>query len=237
MKMSRPPSDTIIQNQRHPNHKPSHLIRKRMAKVDLKKELSDLYQPSAKEVTEVDVPTFRYLMIDGQGDPNSSPEYAEAVEALFSVSYTAKFMLKKGVQALDYAVMPLEGLWWADDMAAFVANDKAQWKWTMMIMQPAFVDAETIAQAMTDVLKKKNCWPYRNCAWNPSAKDAARRFCISARFLKKGQRYNVCMISSTPALAAPANTTKFISVISGVPTPPIGKPSFAILCCERIPLR
>lgn len=126
-----------------------------MAKVDLKKELSYLYQTSAKEVTEVDVPTFRYLMIDGQGDPNSSPEYAEAVEALFSVSYTAKFMLKKGVQALDYAVMPLEGLWWADDMAAFVANDKAQWKWTMMIMQPAFVDAETIAQAMTDVLKKK----------------------------------------------------------------------------------
>ena len=127
-----------------------------MAKVDLKKELKHLYQPSAKEVAEVNVPTFKYLMVDGEGDPNTSQEYAQAVETLFSVSYTAKFMVKKGVQALDYAVMPLEGLWWADDMAAFTANDKALWKWTMMILQPSFVENEVIERAITEVLKKKN---------------------------------------------------------------------------------
>lgn len=127
-----------------------------MAKVDLKKELKHLYQPSAKEVVEVEVPTFKYLMIDGEGDPNTSQEYAQAVETLFSVSYTAKFIIKKGTQALDYAVMPLEGLWWADDMTAFTSNDKTLWKWTMMILQPSFVESEVIERAIAEVQKKKN---------------------------------------------------------------------------------
>jgi hypothetical protein len=65
-------------------------------------------------------------------------------------------MIKKGLLALDYAVMPLEGLWWADDMAAFTTNDKARWKWTAMILQPSFVEREVIERAMTEVLKKKN---------------------------------------------------------------------------------
>lgn len=126
-----------------------------MQKVDLKKELKHLYQPSAKEVVQVEVPTFQFLMVDGEGDPNTSQEYAQAVEALFSVSYTAKFVVKKGAQGIDYAVMPLEGLWWADDMSAFIANDKATWKWTMMIMQPHFVANEVIEAAISEVKRKK----------------------------------------------------------------------------------
>lgn len=126
-----------------------------MQKIDLKKEFRHLYQPSSKEVVEVEIPPFRFLMIDGAGDPNTSPDYAQAVEALFSVSYTAKFMMKKGAQPVDYAVMPLEGLWWADDMGAFVANDKSQWKWTMMIMQPTFVADDVIKAAIAEVRRKK----------------------------------------------------------------------------------
>jgi hypothetical protein len=124
-------------------------------KIDLKKDLKQLYQPSAKEVVQVEVPTFQFLMIDGEGDPNTSPAYAAAVEALFSVSYTAKFMVKKGAQAVDYAVMPLEGLWWSDDMSAFLANDRSKWKWTMMIMQPHFVEAAVIEAATAEVKRKK----------------------------------------------------------------------------------
>ncbi|WP_137940281.1 GyrI-like domain-containing protein [Chitinivorax sp. B] len=127
-----------------------------MQKIDLKKDLKHLYQPSAKDVVQVDVPKFNFLMSDGEGDPNTSQTYAEAVEALFSVSYTAKFMVKKGGQALDYAVMPLEGLWWADDMSAFVENDKSKWKWTMMMMQPSFVGGETIDAAIAEVRRKKS---------------------------------------------------------------------------------
>lgn len=127
-----------------------------MKKVDLKKELKSLYQASAKNVVQVEVPTFRFLMVDGQGDPNTSPEYAQAVEALFSVSYTTKFMVKKGPQGIDYSVMPLEGLWWADDMSAFAANDRTHWKWTMMIMQPRFVGNEVVEAAMAAVRSRKH---------------------------------------------------------------------------------
>lgn len=126
-----------------------------MKKIDPKKDLKHLYQPSAKAVVQVDVPGMKFLMVDGEGDPNTSQEYAQAVEALFSVSYTAKFMVKKGAQQLDYAVMPLEGLWWADDMSAFAANDKAKWKWTMMIMQPSFVANDVIEAAIAEVRTKK----------------------------------------------------------------------------------
>ncbi len=127
-----------------------------MTKIDLKKEYKNLYAAPARQVVEVDVPEFNFLMIDGMGDPNTSHEYSQAVEALFSVSYKAKFMIKKGSNAIDYAVMPLEGLWWADDMSAFTSNDKSNWKWTMMIMQPAFVTQNMIDEAISEVQKKKS---------------------------------------------------------------------------------
>lgn len=126
-----------------------------MEKVDLRKQHKDLYQPSAKQVAEVKVPAFTFLMVDGQGDPNTSAAYAEAVEALFTVSYTAKFMLKKGPAQKDYAVMPLEGLWWSDDLAAFARGERALWRWTMMIMQPAFVPVPLLVKAMAEAARKK----------------------------------------------------------------------------------
>ena len=125
-----------------------------MADIDLKRELKHLYAPSARTVAEADVPRLRFLMIDGQGDPNTTPAYAEAVEALFSVSYAAKFMVKRAA-GIDYAVMPLEGLWWADDHAAFAANDRARWRWTMMILQPDFVEDAVVQSAMAQVRGKK----------------------------------------------------------------------------------
>lgn len=128
-------------------------------KLDLKQTLKPLYQPSAKVVVAVDVPAFQYLMIDGAGDPNTAPAYAQAVEALFSVSYTAKFMLKKGPQAIDYTVMPLEGLWWADDMATFSTADKSNWLWTLMIMQPPMVTEALIHQATDELKRKKKVVP------------------------------------------------------------------------------
>src|SRR5690606_19273974 len=67
-----------------------------MQKIDHKKELKHLYNPSTKEVAIVDVPEMRFLMIDGEGDPNRAPTYAEAVEALYALAYTLKFMVKKG---------------------------------------------------------------------------------------------------------------------------------------------
>lgn len=126
-----------------------------MEKIDFKKHYKNLYQTSAKEVVSVDVPPLNYFMIDGEGDPNTSKSYAEAVEALFTLSYTLKFMIKKGELAIDYGVMPLEGLWWADDMETFSTENKADWKWTMMIMQPEFITADLVDKAIAEVKRKK----------------------------------------------------------------------------------
>jgi hypothetical protein len=126
-----------------------------MEKIDLKKDLKHLYQPSRIHAVQVDVPTMNYLMIDGEGDPNTSQTYADAVEALFTVSYAVKFGVKR-TTGIDYRVMPLEGLWWADDMSKFSVEDKSNWKWTLLMLQPDFVPQETIESAISDVKKKKN---------------------------------------------------------------------------------
>jgi hypothetical protein len=125
-----------------------------MEKIDLKKELKELYRPSTREVSEVNVPPLSFLMVDGEGDPNTSSTYKEAVEALFSVSYAVKFAIKKD-QGIDYGVMPLEGLWWADDMSTFISGDKASWKWTLMIMQPSFVTAKLVESTVRSLQDKK----------------------------------------------------------------------------------
>ena len=126
------------------------------AKLDLKKQHKDIYAPSPKNVSTLDLGPMNYLMVDGEGAPESPP-YAQAVTALFAVSYTMKFIIKKGPSAQDYAVMPLEGLWWADDMAHFTSGrDKTQWKWTMMIRQPDFITQADIETALIAAAKKKN---------------------------------------------------------------------------------
>jgi hypothetical protein len=127
-----------------------------MDKIDYKKELKTLYNPPSKEVIMVDVPAFNFLMIDGVGDPNTSQDYREAVEALFAVSYALKFMIKKGKAAFDYWVLPLEGLWWADDMNSFTSGNKDAWKWIAMIMQPQLVTAALVKEAIEQTKKKKN---------------------------------------------------------------------------------
>ncbi|MZP30664.1 hypothetical protein GTO91_13175 [Heliobacterium undosum] len=124
-------------------------------KVDYKKEFKQRYSASAKECALVTVPPMHYLMIDGVGDPNTSADFQAAVEALFSVSYTLKFLIKKGPEGIDYGVLPLEGLWWCDDMACFDIDDKTKWQWTVMIMQPEIVTEAHVRVAVEKVKKEK----------------------------------------------------------------------------------
>ncbi len=127
-----------------------------MAKVDLKKELRHLYLPSAREPSIVEVPEMNFIMIDGSGDPNTAREYQEALEALYALSYTLKFKLKLGPEARDFTVMPLEGLWWTDDMGRFSMDAKDEWKWSSMIMQPEPVTQELFEVAVEEVRRKKD---------------------------------------------------------------------------------
>jgi hypothetical protein len=127
-----------------------------MKKIDLKNEYKELYKVSPKKMVLVTVPELNYLMVDGQGDPNNSHQFQDAVNALFSVSYTIKFMFKKGEQQIDYGVMPLEGLWWTEDVNNFSMENKAAWKWILMIMQPDFVTNTIVEQAKEQAGKKKD---------------------------------------------------------------------------------
>lgn len=131
------------------------LMEPKAEKIDFRKSLRHLYMPSAKDFSFVDVPPMRYLMVDGGGDPNTSRSYKDALEALYAVSYALKFH-SKNEYGRDYVVPPLEGLWWADDMSAFTRRDKGAWQWTMMIMQPEWIGAGVIADAIEKVRLKKS---------------------------------------------------------------------------------
>ncbi|MFW9855518.1 MAG: GyrI-like domain-containing protein [Candidatus Thorarchaeota archaeon] len=125
-----------------------------MAKIDFKKELKGIYSNvSSTKFSIVDVPPLNFLMIDGQGDPNTSAEYQAAMEALYPITYTLKFMMKE--KGKDYVVMPLEGLWWVPNMENFSEENKDAWYWTSMIMQPDFVTPALFDQAIVEVKKKK----------------------------------------------------------------------------------
>lgn len=124
-----------------------------MGKVDFKKTL-DSYKAKHGEFRIIEVPSMQYLMIDGHGDPNTSKEFADAITALYPVAYKLKFASKIDL-GKDYTVMPLEGLWWSDNMETFTsARDKSQWDWTLMIMQPQWITPEMFAEAVRKVAAK-----------------------------------------------------------------------------------
>ncbi len=125
-----------------------------MEKIDFKKTFKNLYK--AKPNAEIiEVPELRFLIIEGKGNPNTSQDYKNAVEVLFGLSYIIKFMIKKSLQ-IDYAVMPLEGLWWINDMKNFSIDKKDEWKWNAMIMQPEFITIELVEKGISELKKKKN---------------------------------------------------------------------------------
>lgn len=127
--------------------------------LDLKKQFKHLYQPSAKKIEAIQIPKLQFAMIDGAiekgSEPGKSPGFAEATQALYSLCYTLKFMLKKRkTNAVDYPVMALEGLWWVED-GFFDITVKDNWFYTLMIMQPDIITREIFEGAREQVRKKK----------------------------------------------------------------------------------
>lgn len=131
---------------------------------DLRKELKHLYNPSAKKVERVDVPRFQFAMVDGQIEaghgPGTSPQFAEALEALYGISYTLKFMIKQRKEdPVDYPVMALEGLWGVEDYSQFNITQPTGWFYTVMILQPDFITAEVFAEGLAALRKKRGDQP------------------------------------------------------------------------------
>jgi hypothetical protein len=127
--------------------------------LDLKKQYKNLYQPSAKKMEIVQVPRLQFAMIDGAiekgSEPGKSPSFAEATQAMYSMAYTLKFMLKqRKTNAIDYPVMALEGLWWVED-GMFDLSVKDNWSYTLMILQPEVITPDIFEEARGQVRKKK----------------------------------------------------------------------------------
>jgi hypothetical protein len=130
-----------------------------MKTLDLRKQYKHLYQPSPKQPVLVQVPRLRFAMIDGAiekgSEPGKSPSFAEATQALYGISYTLKFMLKKRrTNAVDYPVMALEGLWWVED-GVFDITVKDNWFYTLMILQPEMITQEIFQEGIEQVRKKR----------------------------------------------------------------------------------
>ena len=125
-------------------------------KVDMKKELHELYTPPQRPVL-VDTPPLQYLMIDGalsEGStgPSDDPRFREALQALYSVSYTMKFASKG--EGEDYVVMPLEGLFWTRGTGEVRPDETARMRWTLMIAQPAQITQTRVDGAIAQLLDR-----------------------------------------------------------------------------------
>jgi hypothetical protein len=116
-----------------------------MSQIDYRKELSPLYNPSARQPGLIDLPPLNFLVIDGAGKPDKQ-EFQEAASTVYPVAYTLKFMVRKS-HDLDFKVMPMEVRW-------FVNREKKEFKWTMMIMQPEVITSELYAEAVAAVKAK-----------------------------------------------------------------------------------
>lgn len=114
-----------------------------MEKIDFKSMDKPYYAGKPWRFDVVEVPKWRFLAIDGTGNPNASEKYGHAITALYSLSYPLKFHSKK-THGRDYVVGPLEGLWWADDMETFIRGEKDNWKWRMMVRQPCWQSDEEL---------------------------------------------------------------------------------------------
>lgn len=113
--------------------------------IDLKREIES-YRARRGSFDIVTVPPLQYLMVDGHGDPNTAPAYADALAALYPLSYALKFASKAAGR--DYVVMPLEGLWSAPDHTVFTtARDKSRWDWTMLVLVPDWLGADDVSAA------------------------------------------------------------------------------------------
>lgn len=134
-----------------------------MTKLDLRKDLKDYYNPSAKMPVIVDVPRFQFVMIDGQIEPGkspgTSPGFQETMQALYGAAYTLKFMSKLSKDnPIDFPVMALEGLWWVRE-GQFDITVKDDWDYCAMILQPDHITPDMFQESLAQLRKKKGDLP------------------------------------------------------------------------------
>jgi hypothetical protein len=137
-----------------------------MQTLDLRKQLKHLYQPSAKQVSVVVAPRFQFAMLTGEIEagekPGTSPSFAAAMEALYGIAYTLKFMCKlRKEDPIDYPVMALEGLWWVEGRPFTLGElqNPGGWHYQLMVLQPDFITPALFAEGLAQLRKKRGDQP------------------------------------------------------------------------------
>ena len=120
---------------------------------DVKRERRDLYTGTVGRFALVDVPRLQYLQVDGHGDPNTSPDYRDAVSALYAAAYAVRAAARAALGRV-HVVGPLEGLWSAKDLRVFRTRDKAAWEWTLLLVQPDWITGKLVDAALDQVTRR-----------------------------------------------------------------------------------
>jgi hypothetical protein len=115
-----------------------------MSVLDSREKLKELYLPSADGFVLVDVPELRYIMLDGEGDPDGDL-FANLTRWLFAVVHPLR-LLGRQHMGKNFVEPPLECLWWADDIQDFIAGKREKFKWRLMIV----ADADWLTRALFD---------------------------------------------------------------------------------------
>lgn len=126
-------------------------------KYEWRKQEKNLYIPKQKPEL-ITVPDQKFLMIKGQGNPNSE-EFSERIGVLYSLAYAIRMMPKQGYTPegyFEYTVYPLEGVWdLTEEGRKLETLNKDELVYTIMIRQPEFVTEEIVEKAFEHVRKKK----------------------------------------------------------------------------------
>lgn len=124
-----------------------------MEKRDLKKEHRNMFSPKKGVFSIIEIPQLKYITIEGEGNPNIAESFSKSTEALYTIAYGIKFAMKESGD--DFTVMPLEGLWYCDNMSKFSEDNKDEWKWKLMILQSELVEQEIFENARIKGITKK----------------------------------------------------------------------------------
>jgi len=124
-------------------------------KLDLSK--TDLAYYKARKTPEIrELLPYNYLTIEGQSAPDN-PKFMEAIETLYAVAYSVKFLAK--AEDDDFVVPKMEGFWWiaggAEAQAEFENTPQDQWFWKIMIRMPDFIRQDHFKRAVEIVTFKK----------------------------------------------------------------------------------
>jgi hypothetical protein len=129
-----------------------------METQDSKKEFNRLYRATTRRIDEVDVPAMKFLMVDGSCDGGDYRDFRNGIEGLFALSEGMKAAIARTRIGFEYAVMPLECLWWVRGRGDYTPDNREEWKWILMMVQPEYVTS-ALAREVLSAMDRKKLFP------------------------------------------------------------------------------